>query len=128
MWHIVVLEKASVRMCAFLTLQLFNLGRGPASHVREYFEDSVRKCFGHRSLWIRSGNRSRHLRLAMARGKLSRALCVLALAMQFTKTLLALAAVFGAVFQLQGCGAATTEAPGNTSNSTRMLEDAELLA
>ena len=49
--------------------------------------------------------------------------------MQFTKTLLALAAVFGAVFQLQGCGAATTEAPsGNTSNSTRMLEDAELLA
>ena len=44
--------------------------------------------------------------------------------MQFTKTLLALAAVFGAVFQLQGCGAATTEAPGNTSNSTRMLEDA----
>ena len=50
------------------------------------------------------------------------------IAMQFTKTLLALAAVFGAVFQLQGCGAATTEAPGNTSNSTRMLEDAELLA
>ena len=48
--------------------------------------------------------------------------------MQFTKTLLALAAVFGAVFQLQGCGASTTEAPGNTSNSTRMLEDAELLA
>ena len=116
-------------MCAVLGLQLFNLGRGSASHVREYFEDSVRKCFGHRSLWIRSGNRSRHLRLAMARGKLSRALCVLALAMQFTKTLLALAAVFGAVFQLQGCGAATTEAPdGNTSNSTRMLEDAELLA
>ena len=49
--------------------------------------------------------------------------------MQFTKTLLALAAVFGAVFQLQGCGT-TTDAPtdGNTSNSTRMLEDAELLA
>ena len=50
-------------------------------------------------------------------------------AMQFSKALIALAAVFGAVFQLQGCGAATTEAPaGNTSNSTRMLEDAELLA
>ena len=49
--------------------------------------------------------------------------------MQFTKALVALAAVFGAVFQLQGCGASTTEAPaGNTSNSTRMLEDAELLA
>ncbi len=48
--------------------------------------------------------------------------------MQFTKTLLALAAVFGAVFQLQGCDAATTAAPGNSSNSTRMLEDAELLA
>ena len=49
-------------------------------------------------------------------------------AMQFTKTLLALAAVFGAVFQLQGCAASTTAAPGNSSNSTRMLEDAELLA
>ena len=49
--------------------------------------------------------------------------------MQFTKTLLALAAVFGAVFQLQGCAASTTAAPaGNSSNSTRMLEDAELLA
>ena len=56
------------------------------------------------------------------------ALCVLVPAMQFTKTLLALAAVFGAVFQLQGCDAATTAAPGNSSNSTRMLEDAELLA
>ena len=100
-------------------------------HIPECFEagwQSVRKCFGQRSLWIRSGNRSLHLPLATARGNLSRALCVLALAMQFTKTLLALAAVFGAVFQLQGCGAATTEAPGNTSNSTRMLEDAELLA
>ena len=63
-----------------------------------------------------------------SRQPLSRALCVLIPAMQFTKTFLALAAVFGAVFQLQGCGAATTEAPGNTSNSTRMLEDAELLA
>ena len=52
--------------------------------------------------------------------------------MQFTKTLLALAAVFGAVFQLQGCGGGTTAAPttaGNsTGNSSRMLEDAELLA
>ena len=68
--------------------------------------------------------------LATARGKLPCALCVLVAAMQFTKTLLALAAVFGAVFQLQGCDAATTAAPaaGNSSNSTRMLEDAELLA
>ena len=55
--------------------------------------------------------------------------------MQFTKTLLALAAVFGAVFQLQGCDEKTTPAPtaGNTSantsgNGTRMLADAELLA
>ena len=64
---------------------------------------------------------------AVARGNLSSSPLYL-LAMQFTKALVALAAVFGAVFQLQGCGAATTEAPGNTSNSTRMLEDAELLA
>ena len=51
--------------------------------------------------------------------------------MQFTKTLLALAAVFGAVFQLQGCGddgTTAAAAAGNSSNSTRMLEDAELLA
>ena len=56
--------------------------------------------------------------------------------MQFTKTLLALAAVFGAVFQLQGCAEAestetTAAASGNgtnSSNSTRMLADAELLA
>ena len=65
-----------------------------------------------------------------SRQTLSRALCVLVASMQFTKTILALAAVFGAVFQLQGCDAATTAAPaaGNSSNSTRMLEDAELLA
>ena len=56
--------------------------------------------------------------------------------MQFTKTLLALAAVFGAVFQLQGCGdseststtAAASNGTSNSSNSTRMLADAELLA
>ena len=56
--------------------------------------------------------------------------------MQFTKTFLALAAVFGAVFQLQGCGDSestetTAAASGNgtnSSNSTRMLADAELLA
>ena len=57
--------------------------------------------------------------------------------MQFTKTLVALAAVFGAVFQLQGCGDSdsTTETTAaasgngtNSSNSTRMLADAELLA
>ena len=56
--------------------------------------------------------------------------------MQFTKTFLALAAVFGAVFQLQGCGdSASTETTAaasgngtNSSNSTRMLADAELLA
>ena len=56
--------------------------------------------------------------------------------MQFTKTLVALAAVFGAVFQLQGCGDSestetTAAASGNgtnSSNSTRMLADAELLA
>ena len=56
--------------------------------------------------------------------------------MQFTKTLMALAAVFGAVFQLQGCGdsestattAAASNGTSNSSNSTRMLEDAELLA
>ena len=55
--------------------------------------------------------------------------------MQFTKTFLALAAVFGAVFQLQGCGDSETETTAaasgngtNSSNSTRMLADAELLA
>ena len=56
--------------------------------------------------------------------------------MQFTKTLVALAAVFGAVFQLQGCAEETTETTAaaasgngtNSSNSTRMLADAELLA
>ncbi len=75
------------------------------------------------------GNRCRHLPFASARGKQTRVLCVRIAAMQFTKTLMALAAVFGAVFQLQGCGASTTEAPStNGSNSTRMLEDAELLA
>ena len=71
-----------------------------------------------------------------SRQPLSRALCVLIPAMQFTKTFLALAAVFGAVFQLQGCGDSTTTettaaASGNgtnSSNSTRMLADAELLA
>ena len=121
-----------VRMCAVLAL--VNLGRGPALHtkrIRECLEavsQSVRKCFCQRALWIRSGIGSRHLPLATARGKLSCALCVLVAAMQFTKTLLALAAVFGAVFQLQGCAASTTAAPGNSSNSTRMLEDAELLA
>ena len=71
-----------------------------------------------------------------SRQPLSRALCVLIPAMQFTKTFLALAAVFGAVFQLQGCGdSASTETTAaasgngtNSSNSTRMLADAELLA
>ena len=71
-----------------------------------------------------------------SRQPLSRALCVLIPAMQFTKTFLALAAVFGAVFQLQGCGDSestetTAAASGNgtnSSNSTRMLADAELLA
>ncbi len=70
-----------------------------------------------------------------SRQPLSRALCVLIPAMQFTKTFLALAAVFGAVFQLQGCGdsasGSTTAAPdnsSNTSNTSRMLADAELLA
>ena len=71
-----------------------------------------------------------------SRQPLSRALCVLIPAMQFTKTFLALAAVFGAVFQLQGCGdsestattAAASNGTSNSSNSTRMLADAELLA
>ena len=70
-----------------------------------------------------------------SRQPLSRALCVLIPAMQFTKTFLALAAVFGAVFQLQGCAEETTETTAaasgngtNSSNSTRMLADAELLA
>ena len=96
---------------------------------------SVRKCFAPGALWIWSDICCRHHLLATARGKLSCALCVLVAAMQFTKTLVALAAVFGAVFQLQGCGDSETETTAaasgngtNSSNGTRMLADAELLA
>ena len=116
-------------MCA--ASALVNVWREPALHTWcfEALWQSVRKCFAPGALWIWSDICCRHHLLATARGKLSCALCVLVAAMQFTKTLVALAAVFGAVFQLQGCDAATTAAPGgNSSNSTRMLADAELLA